>query len=117
MFRLLLIALLAVTITACASIPYSPNTSSQLRQGKRDFDDGFYQRSLHRLLPLACDGNPEAQYAVGYMYYYGFGVAQDPEVGSFWIRRSSAQHYQPAIDALELIDREKAKSTYVRKYP
>ena len=56
------------------------------------------------LLPLACNGLPDAQYGVGYMYYYGLGVAQDTDVGYFWIRRAANARYLPAIKALELID-------------
>ena len=83
-----------------------PANQSYLQQGKRYFHDGFYKRSMMLFLPLACDGNPEAQYAVGYMYYYGYGVTQDTDVGYFWIRRSAEQEYLPAVDALALIEKQ-----------
>ena len=77
---------------------------SELQLGKRYFKDGYYKKAMHTLLPLACDGVPDAQYAVGYMYYYGLGVAQDTDVGYFWIQRSARQHFIPAEEALRLIN-------------
>ena len=133
MIRLLLICLLSFSLVACATgkkpvipepqdqakprrIPSSITEQNQfmslanqsyLAQGKRYFQDGYYKKSMLLFLPLACDGNAEAQYATGYMYYYGYGVAQDSDVGLFWIRRSADQGYLPAITALNLINRNK----------
>lgn len=103
MIRVFITCLLSLSILSCAHTP-SPALMSELQQGKRFFDTGYYKRAMHELLPIACDGNPDAQYAVGYMYYYGLGVAQDTEVGSFWIQRSANKHYVPAEKALEMID-------------
>lgn len=89
---------------------------SYLQQGKRYFEDGYYKKSMMLFLPLACDGNAEAQYAVGYMYYNGYGVTQDTEVGYFWIRRSANQGYSPAISALTLIEKNRAVTDKLRKH-
>jgi TPR repeat protein len=104
MMRMLIVCFLSLTLLACATP--SSREISELQQGKRLFNDGYYKRAMHELLPIACDGNPDAQYGVGYMYYYGLGVVQDTEVGSFWIQRSAKQRYVPAIKALEMMDRE-----------
>lgn len=88
--------------------PPAPATLSYLQYGKKLFEGGYYKRALKALLPLACDGNIEAQYAVGYMYYYGYGVAQDSDVGCFWITRAADKGFLPAIEALKLIQRHKA---------
>ncbi|MBX3709944.1 MAG: sel1 repeat family protein [Gammaproteobacteria bacterium] len=109
MIRALLICLLSLSLFACATP--SPRMTSELQQGKRYFHDGYYRRAMRQLLPLACDGNAEAQYAVGYMYYYGLGVAQDTDVGDFWIKRSANQGYAPAIQALHLISTDKDAAT------
>lgn len=94
-----------VTTSANSLRPHqvSVETLSYLNQGKRFFEEGFYKKAMRELLPLACDGNPDAQYAVGYMYYYGYGVAQDTDVGYFWIARSASQGYIPAINAERLM--------------
>lgn len=111
MFRLIMISLVSLLLTACA-IKHSPvqqgkpstRVMAELQQGKRYFEQGYYKRAMQELLPLACDGNPEAQYAVGYMYYYGYGVAQDTDVGYFWMKRAADQGYPPAIKALTMIE-------------
>jgi len=107
MIRLLIIFLLSVSLLACASTSPPSLTSGQisnLQQGKRFFDQGFYKRAMQQLLPLACDGVPDAEYAIGYMYYYGLGVAQDTDVGYFWIKRAASQRYIVAIRALPLLE-------------
>lgn len=96
----------AFLMTACG--PHSPKAQSELAQGKRYFDSGYYKRAMSQLLPLATDGNAEAQYAVGYMYYYGLGVPQDTDSGFFWIKRSADQHFVPAADALMMIEKKQS---------
>lgn len=126
MRRTLLLALMALLMVGCAAkkapqeIPKqpritSPATTSQLEQGKRLFQDGYYKRAMEQLLPIAAEGNAEAQYAVGYMYYYGFGAAQDTESGNFWIRRSAEQNFAPAIKALTIMQQEEAKHIKIKK--
>ena len=69
------------------------------------FAEGDYKRAFHQLLPLACNGNPCAQYAVGYLYYYGYGVPEDSESGIFWMQKAASQGYVPAIKALSEINK------------
>ncbi len=130
MFKVLLFITLLSSLTGCASFhkaktetvyhqtSYSTTTQqrvtyiptydeSYLEQGKRYFEEGYFKRAKHMLLPLACDGVPEAQYAIGYMYYYGYGVAQDTEVGYFWIQRAAENGFPAAIQALSIISRDK----------
>jgi TPR repeat protein len=108
----LLLCLFSLCLSACATThptptPRSPRVMSELQQGKRYFEDGYYKSALKYLLPLAAECEPEAEYAVGYMYYYGYGVAQDTDVGYFWIKRSADQHFAPAEKALTLISQNK----------
>lgn len=106
--RIILIILLSFSLLSCASKgPLSLVQISRLEQGKSFFDQGYYKKAMRQLLPLACDGVPDAQYAVGYMYYYGMGVTQDTDVGYFWIKRAAEHRYVTAMKALESIDRNK----------
>jgi TPR repeat protein len=126
MRRIIIIILVAVALTGCSSIKktnlstkppqeidkplsMSPATLSQLEQGKRLFQDGYYKQAMQQLLPLAVDGVAEAQYAVGYMYYYGYGATQDTQSGDFWIRRSAEQGFKPALDALNIMAQQRNK--------
>lgn len=132
MRRIIIYILIAAALTGCATNqkknevtlppsmqpqpqqPMSPATMSELQQGKRLFQDGYYKRAMSQLLPLAVDGIAEAQYAVGYMYYYGFGVTQDTPSGDFWIRRSADQGFKPAIEALSIMAQERHKNIRVK---
>lgn len=105
-YRVLLMSILSAALIACATT--SPRVSSELAYGKQLFEAGNFKTAMRDLLPLACDGNAEAQYAVGYMYFYGYGVARDADVGKFWINRSAQQGYKPAQQALDLIEKNKA---------
>lgn len=96
----LFMVLASLFLGACAST----QQSQQLEMGKLTFQSGDYKTAFKTLLPLAADGKPDAQYAVGYMYYYGYGVAMDPTSGEFWMRRAAKQHFGPALIAMKTID-------------
>ena len=95
-----ILILLCVLLSACASA----RRASELQDGKLTFAAGNYQSAFHKLLPLAIDGEAQAQYAVGYMYYNGLGVSADPQTGIAWMNKSAAQHYQPAMQAMEELE-------------
>src|ERR1700722_13565206 len=80
-------------LSACVS------PTAQLQQGKQAFYYQHYDEAFKLLLPLAEQGNPEAQYAVGYAYYYGKGVIESPEKGQYWINKSAQQGNPLAIRA------------------
>ena len=97
--RVIVLILVSLLLQSCASAI----EGRQLAEGKKYFRDGDYKTAFHQLLPLASEGNAKAQYAVGYMYYYGYGVAQDPESGRFWMQKSADHKYPPAEKALEML--------------
>jgi TPR repeat protein len=99
MFKTIVILILSLFLQACAS----SRIPQELQQGKMSFNKGNYQQAFRELLPLASEGNAEAEYAVGYMYYYGFGAPQDTETGMFWMQKSANQQHQPAISALKML--------------
>lgn len=102
---ILIILATCFLLQACSSV----RIAQELQLAKVTFDYGDYKKAFRQLMPLAVEGSPEAQYAVGYMYYYGYGVTQDTESGLFWINRSTSKHYIPAIKALELIHKNNLK--------
>ena len=104
MLKMIMVILFCLCLTACASL----RGPQSLQQGKIDFAAGNYKPAFLELLPLASEGNAEAQYAVGYMYYYGYGVAQDNDSGIFWMQKAAQQHHVAAIKALSMLG-EKSK--------
>lgn len=51
----------------------------------------------------ASKGDPDAQYALGYMYYYGKGASRDESEARFWINKAAAQGQPEAIKAQQLL--------------
>lgn len=96
--RLVLVMLLAAVLVACAS------DAEKLAQGRSDLESQNYAQAYKTLLPLAEDGNADAQYAVGYLYYYGQGVKENPAEAKRWMRKAASQGQPLAIQALKLMD-------------
>lgn len=88
----------------------------ELKTGEYFFEKGYYKRAMSNLLPPAHDGDPKAQYAVGYMYYYGYGVQQDTDRGYYWIEKAARCNDPKAIEAMHLLTVESVapKRTYTR---
>lgn len=59
--------------------------------------------TVDQLQQAAEAGDPDAQYALGYMYYYGKRVPQNTAQALNWIKRASVQGQEQAIRALALL--------------
>lgn len=66
-----------------------------------------YQCSFIKVEQAARAGDPDAQYALGYLYYYGIGTAQDRQTGLLWIRKAAAQGQPVAQEALQALSTSK----------
>ena len=100
---------LFLLISGCASTPDYNNDQVRFEAGKEAFLTHEYVKASHLFEPLAVKGHSQAQYTLGYLYYYGLGIAQNSEVGKKWISSSAAKGNQRALKALELISKEEAK--------
>jgi TPR repeat protein len=100
---LLTIFIICFLFTGCASAR-KVYMAENLQAARLTFESGDFKKAFCALLPLAVEGSRQAQYAVGYMYYYGYGTTMDPVSGLFWIKRSADQHYPPAMKALAVIE-------------
>jgi len=97
----LLVISLSFLLAACASKPTAD--SDALLSAKDELMSENYSVAAKELLPLAERGNPDAQYALGYLYYYGKGVPQNEGLAKEWIRQAAEQDYVPAQRALQLL--------------
>jgi eukaryotic-like serine/threonine-protein kinase len=75
-----------------AAVPAVPGDEAAAAYSAKDYA---------RVRLLAEEGNAEAQDDVGFMYESGRGVAKDRAQAVEWYRKSAAQGYQPARDALK----------------
>ena len=72
-------------------------------------DNPFLQKyncSIDQVEQAAERGEPDAEYALGYMYYYGIDTAQDTQTAAIWIKRAAAQGQPLAIKAAKLISKQ-----------
>lgn len=68
--------------------------------------NAFLQRygcSLDRVEQAAESDDPDAMYALGYMYYYGIGTVKDKDTAVVWIQRAAGLNQPLAIKAMEII--------------
>jgi uncharacterized protein len=70
--------------------------------GDAAFAKGDYAAALRLFRPLAEGGEAQAQFALGYMYVRGNGVAPDPAQAASWYRKAADQGY--AIAQIGLSD-------------
>lgn len=59
--------------------------------------------TIEQLQQAADAGDPDAQYAIGYMYYYGKNVAEDKQQAMNWIKRAAVQGQPQAVKALAIL--------------
>ncbi len=62
-----------------------------------------YVTAYRRILPLANQGHAHAQYTVGFLYAFGRGVEQDPDVAIQWYRKAAEQGLPEAHIALGIM--------------
>ncbi|MCG6963131.1 MAG: sel1 repeat family protein, partial [Acidobacteria bacterium] len=85
--RIAITLLLLVPALALAAPP--TNEKDPLEQGLAAYKAGHYQEALDLWRPLAAQGNPEAQFRLGYMYANGLGVALDQGLALTWYRKAA----------------------------
>ncbi len=62
-----------------------------------------YHCSLEQVEKAAQLNEPDAEYALGYMYYNGIGTVKDTQTAMVWITRAAQQGQPLAISALKTI--------------
>lgn len=95
----------SLLLQSCAS--QEDHVSQQLALGKTYFKQQQYQRAFVTLEPAAKAGNPDAEYAVGFMYYYGRGVAENRAMAKYWMHKAAQHGQASAQKALSKINDQK----------
>src|SRR6266567_2745937 len=89
------ILLFFVLILLAASIAYADINEAYSALGK-----GNYSQAFSMFKNYAEQGDAEAQYALGLLYYDGKGVNQDFQQSAKWIRKAAEQELADAQLAL-----------------
>ena len=64
---------------------------ADLKKGATAYKDGDYAAALREWKPLASQGNANAQFFLGNMYYKGIGVPQDDGAAYKWFKKAAEQ--------------------------
>lgn len=64
---------------------------ADLRKGGIAYKDGDYAAALREWKPLASQGNANAQFFLGNMYYKGIGVPQNDGAAYKWFKKAAEQ--------------------------
>ncbi len=86
-----------------AATPQSSVVADPHQQAAAAYRQKDYQQVLALMEPLAMQGDANAEYIIGYMYFNGYGVKANPEVARQWIERSAVQGNKNANTALDRI--------------
>lgn len=93
--KVMLALIFVFSLTACAGL--------NLKEGIQSFRAQDYRKAFIRLKPEAQKGQPDAQYAVGYMYYYGQGVVENRKKAWFWINKAAGVGQPDAVAAVKIL--------------
>ena len=89
-------AILGFSLAFFHSTAWADTPEQQFQQGFDAFQKNDYQTAFKLWLPLAEQGNVNAQYNLGVMYENGQGVKQDYFEAVKWYRQAAKQGYAKA---------------------
>lgn len=95
--------LLALSTTLLLSACATDNSSDEVAQAKTNFAQQNYQLAFKQIQAPAQQGDPESQYALGYMYYYGKGTPMNHALGKEWIKKAADNGDANAQQAYQMI--------------
>ncbi|MBL4759524.1 MAG: SPOR domain-containing protein [Mariprofundaceae bacterium] len=103
--RFLLVILSVFGLVACSKHQAAPTPpSAQLSACSGDPYLMKYGCSMNQIQQAAERGDPDAQYALGYMYYYGVETAKDQNSAKLWIARAASQGQPLAKRAMAMLE-------------
>ncbi|HLA36203.1 MAG TPA: tetratricopeptide repeat protein [Rhodocyclaceae bacterium] len=84
---------LAVLCLAIAASSYA----TPLDDAIKAIDAGRDAQAFQLLTPLANEGNAQAQYRLGILYYHGKGAPEDENLAIYWWKKAAAQGNSEAM--------------------
>ena len=106
--------LLSIGVASLGACSWSKRTASgRVYQKETPAQSKRYAMTFKEIRKAAKGGDADAQYALGFMYYYGKQVGRDMTAAKNWIRRAAVQGQPRAVTALKLMG-EKAPTVKPR---
>ena len=81
-------------------IPTTTEEASNYDPGIAAYERRHYEMAIYDFEQRAMQGDPTAQFCLGYMYKHGKGVRPDPQKAIEWYTKSAEQGYTPAQNDL-----------------
>ena len=110
--RFIMIAFMAAMfwgLAGCAPANY--------QKGMKHYKPDDVATAVRELKPLAEQGNAEAQFNLGSLYYQGWGVPQDYREATQWMRKAAEQGHVFAQTTLGSIHAEGVQGAIEKDYP
>ena len=89
------------TLASCASTANEDKTP--LGAAKMSYEQAHYEDAFAKIQGPAKAGNADAEYVLGYMYYYGKGTVINQDLGKQWILKSAQVGNKKAQQAYQMI--------------
>ena len=108
--KISIITFLIALCSACANNkPQTSLTTNNYNLSKADCKAhpflNNYNCSIASIENQANEGDADAAYALGYLYYYGIGVPRDQQNAKLWIERAANLGQESAIQAQQLMQK------------
>ena len=78
-------------LTVLFTLLIATSAYADFSKGANAYNSGDYRTALKELLPYANEGDAEAQWALGSMYRWGYGVLKDYSEARKWFEKSANQ--------------------------
>lgn len=101
---LLWLIFLIACVPSCSTVEQRNTVAFQ--EAKQSYASQNYNKAFGSLATPAKRGNANAQYALGYMYFYGKGVFEDRQKALYWFKLAAEQGHPSAQEALAMIDHQ-----------
>jgi len=85
-----------LTVLLLTTSGVSADDAADLKAGMTAYREKEFQTAIHKLLPLAIEGNAEAQYQIGLMYDRGLGFPKDRCISITWADKAARQGHPNA---------------------
>ena len=79
---------------------YAAPEETEIQRIERLYEEEKFEQILPRIQALAAQGNADAQFRLGRMYYYGQILPQDYKMAAMWYQRAAAQGQLKAMNNL-----------------
>lgn len=90
-------AVLRRIVLAGAVVLALPAAAETMEDAQGAIDTGRFAQAAEWLKPMANDGNANAQFRLGNLYYHGQGVPEDEVMAVFWWKKAAAHGHADAM--------------------